>query len=224
MAVYIYTRVSTLDQVEGSSLAEQSRKCQGAAMMAGHEVAATFTDAGISGGVALAERPEGGKLAAMLRPGDVVIVAKIDRCFRSAADALTTVQGWQAEGVSLVVAEFGAEPVNANGTAKLLFGILAMVAEFEKGLIKERMTMGRAAKKAKGGHIGGSAPFGFRKVGQGKGAMLEPIPAEQAAIADMRDWQAEGLSLRTIAGKVQEVHGLTLSHLSVRAALARAAG
>lgn len=224
MAVYIYTRVSTLDQAEGTSLPEQARKCQGAAMMGGHDVAATFTDAGISGSVALAERPEGGKLVASLKPGDVVIVAKIDRCFRSAADALTTVQAWQAEGISLVVAEFGAEPVNANGTAKLLFGILAMVAEFERGLIRERMAGGRAAKKANGGHIGGSAPFGFRKVGAGKGAMLEPVPAEQAAIADMRVWSQEGQSLRQIAANVKEAHGFTVSHVAVRAALVRAAG
>ena len=114
--------------------------------------------------------------------GDTVVCNKIDRLFRSAADALTTVKEWQESGIDLIVVAFGADPVTANGTSKLMMGILSMVAEFERDLIRERMDEGRTAKKAKGGHIGGSAPFGYRKLGEGRGAMLEPVEAEQYAI------------------------------------------
>lgn len=223
MAVYGYTRVSTVDQVDGTSLDEQARKIEAIATVAGLAVDRIYTDAGISGSVPLSDRPEGGDMAATLRPGDTVIALKIDRLFRSATDALTTVKEWQDRGVNLIFVQFGAEPVNSNGTAKLLFGILSMTAEFERDLIRERLADGREAKKAKGGHIGGSAPFGYRKLGEGKGAMLEPIPSEQAAIDDMVKLRADGLSYRVIAEAVTAKHKVKVSHVAVGKALDRRA-
>jgi putative DNA-invertase from lambdoid prophage Rac len=55
-------------------------------------VAEFFTEAGVSGSVPLADRAEGRRLLAALQPGDVVITAKLDRAFRSAADALGTLE------------------------------------------------------------------------------------------------------------------------------------
>lgn len=215
MAVYIYTRVSTAEQVEGTSLEEQSRKCQGAAMIAGQDVTATFTDGAISGSVALSDRPEGGKLVAALVAGDTVIVSKIDRLFRSAADALATAEAWKAQGIALVVAEFGADPVTENGTSKLLFGILSMVAEFERGLIRERMADGRKAKKAKGGHIGGTAPFGFEKVGEGKAAMLKADPVQQETIAKARALVEGGMSIRKAVEALRDQGRECPSHVTM---------
>ena len=63
-----------------------------------------------------------------------------------------------------------------------------------------------------GEHIGGFGPFGFRKEGVGRAARLEPDPAQQAALA------AEGM-----ASAVRDQHGLAVSHVTVRAALAREA-
>ncbi|TKA96223.1 recombinase family protein [Cereibacter changlensis] len=223
MAVYIYTRVSTTDQIDGTSLDEQLRKAKGAAMMYSAEEPVTFTDAGISGSIALADRPEGRKLCDILQPNDTVIASKIDRLFRSASDALVTSQDWKARGILLVITEFGDKPVTENGTARLLFGILSMTAEFERELIRTRVREGRAAKKAKGGHIGGSAPFGYRKVGAGRGAYLEPVPTEQAAIARMVAMKAEGASLRAIAAQIEVEFDLKVSHVAVRNALTRAA-
>jgi DNA invertase Pin-like site-specific DNA recombinase len=102
--------------------------------------------------------------------------------------------------------------------------MLALVAEFERERIRERLVDGRTAKRRDGGHIGGSAPFGFRKIGAGRAARLEPDPAQQAALADMRKLAAEGVASRAIAVAVQERHGITVSHVTVRAALARDGG
>ncbi len=221
MAVYGLTRVSTLDQAEGTSLDEQERKIEAIATVAGLSVDRIFTDAGISGSVPLSERPAGGELVALLQPGDTVVCNKIDRLFRSAADALTTVKEWQESGIDLIVVAFGADPVTANGTSKLMMGILSMVAEFERDLIRERMDDGRAAKKAKGGHIGGSAPFGYRKLGEGRGAMLEPVQAEQRAIDRMVVLKAKGASLRRIADVIKSEFGVKVSHVAVKNALLR---
>lgn len=223
MAVFGITRVSTLDQADGTSLSEQARKIEAIATVAGLTVNHVYIDAGISGSVPLALRPQGGQMVAALQPGDTVIANKIDRLFRSAADALATVKDWQERGINLIVVAFGADPVTSNGTSKLMMGILSMVAEFERDLIRERMSDGREAKKAAGGHIGGSSPFGFALQGEGKGAMLSPIPAEQAAIDAMERMKGEGLSLRKIASAIEDQYGFTVSHVAVRNALSRRA-
>jgi DNA invertase Pin-like site-specific DNA recombinase len=221
MAVYGLTRVSTHSQIEGTSLEEQRRKIAAVAELAGFEVAEIFEDAGVSGSVPLAERPEGGRMAAILQTGDVVICTKIDRLFRSAADALATVEAWRKAGIDLIVADFGSDHVTESGTSMLLVGILAMVGDFERGLINERMAEGKAAKRAKGGHIGGAAPFGYRKEGEGKAAQLVPIPAEQLAIDTMQARRAAGDSLRKIAAHIEDRHGFRVSWKAVRNALER---
>ena len=53
-------------------------------MMKGWQVATFFVEAGVSGSVPLAERPEGKRLLEVVKPGDVVITPKLDRMFRSA--------------------------------------------------------------------------------------------------------------------------------------------
>ena len=54
-------------------------------------------------------------------------------------------------------------------------------------MIRERMTSGKKAKKAKGGHIGGKTPYGYRVVGRGREAVLEPVEQEQKVIGEVRE-------------------------------------
>ena len=75
MTVYGYVRVSTDRQVdEGVSLGAQERALQGYAMQHGLTLERVFVEQGVSGSTPIAERPEGAKLLAELRPGDVVLV------------------------------------------------------------------------------------------------------------------------------------------------------
>ncbi|WP_172294191.1 recombinase family protein [Pseudoruegeria sp. HB172150] len=220
METYVYRRVSSLDQIEGTSLNEQSRKCLATAVIGDLVVTRTFTDAGISGATPLCERPAGADMLATVQPGDTIIAYKIDRLFRNSADALSTVEEWKKLGIQLIIADFGADPVTENGTSKLLFGILSMVAEFERDILRQRVSEGRAAKKAAGGHIGGSAPFGYRKLGKGRDAILEAIPAEQEAIKSMVAMQERGMTLREISAALK-ADGHQLSHVSVGKVLKR---
>lgn len=221
MAVYGYIRVSTAEQAtdDRSSLDTQRAKISAVAVLAGMTLDRVFEEPGVSGGTALAQRPAGRELLASLRRGDTVIVAKLDRAFRNAADALTTADAWKQQGIDLIIADMGTEPVTNNGVSKMFFGMLALVAEFERERIKERVADGRAAKRAAGGHIGGTAPFGFRKVGEGRAAKLEPVPEQQDAIRTMRGLAEQGTSLRKIAAAVHYQHGFKVSHLAVRTAL-----
>ncbi len=193
-----YCRVSTAEQAADgrTSLASRENAVRGVALIHAIEHVEIYSDPGVSGAVPLNERPGGARLAAALEPGVLVVASKLDRVFRSASDALQTVDSWKRCGVDLVLVDLGAEPVSANGSSKLFFGILASVAEFEKSRIAERMNEGRAGKRARGGHIGGSVPYGYRKVGEGRGAMLEPDEAEQAIVASIKNLRASGCAYR----------------------------
>ena len=192
-----YVRCSTDEQINGTSPGEQERVIRGIAMAKGADSfdVGIYADLGVSGAMPLAQRPQGGEMLANMQRGDTVIACKMDRLFRSASDALATAEQFKRAGVHLILVDMGMEPVTENGTAKMFFGMLALVAEFERDRIAERMQDGRRAKKKQGGCIG-QVPYGFRKVGQGKESRLEPIPEEQDIITfarelakDLTPWQ-----------------------------------
>ena len=183
----LYARVSTAEQAADgtSSIEEQIRRGKAIAMLRGssgpYDVL-TFEDRGVSGSIPLAERPAGAEMLAAANKGDCIVAAKLDRLFRSAIDALKTADDLKKRGIDLVLIDMGADPVTSTGAAKLFFGLLSLVAEFERGRIAERIGEGRRAKKAKGGCIGGLPPYGYRTVGSGKAAMLVPNETEQEAV------------------------------------------
>ena len=218
MAVYGYVRVSTQEQVAGTSLEEQQRRIEGVAMARGEAVEHVFAEPGVSGSIPLERRPSGRTLCDRLTNGDVLIVAKLDRAFRSAADALARADAWRQAGVQLVVADMGSDPVTGNGVAKMFFGMLALVAEFERERLLERTRDGKRSKRARGGHIGGRAPFGYRVEGTGKESLLLPVQDQQDALQTIRRL-AGRVSLRAIAATVEELHGVRISHEAVRRVL-----
>ena len=102
MRVFGYSRVSTSEQAdEGVSLAAQQQQIAGYAMMKGWSVDEHFVERGVSGSIPLVDRPEGGRMLATIGKNDVVVTAKLDRAFRSAADALTVLEELKAQGVGL---------------------------------------------------------------------------------------------------------------------------
>lgn len=222
MTTYAYTRVSTTEQVDGTSLDEQERKARGVAMIRGEEITEVFSDAGVSGSVPLEDRPAGKKLLDVLKKGDTLIVAKLDRIFRNATDALVRSDAFKDKGIKLILVDMGNDPVTENGTGRIFFGMLALVAEFERHRILERTDNGRQAKRAKGGHIGGTAPFGFKVVGLGKDAHLVPVEDQQFAIRDILALSAEGYSLRRIAQHIHVGYGFHISHEAVRRIITQA--
>ena len=188
---YIYARVSTQDQAEDgtTSISEQLRKGHALATMRGVPEAdvADFIDAGVSGTIALHERPAGKEMLASAQRGDVLVAAKLDRMFRSASDALVTAKLLQERGVDLILIDLGIEPVTSNGVAKLFFGMLAVFADFERDRINERTKDGIRAKREKNGFLGGNPPFGFRVEGKGREARLVPDEREREIIRMVRE-------------------------------------
>jgi putative DNA-invertase from lambdoid prophage Rac len=224
--VYGYCRVSTDRQADsGISLDEQERKLEARCQENGWHLEHVYVDAGVSGSTPLAKRPQGARLLSALRPGDVMIAAKMDRCFRSAFDALATIEGFKRRKISLWLLDLGGD-VSGNGISELIMTVLAAVAQFERSLISERIKDAKRNLRRGNKHQGGKRPFGwqFGEVnGHGRARELVPDDAEQAAIADIVSMRGAGATLMDIRDTLRG-RGFAISHQSVANILARQEG
>ena len=133
MTVYGYARVSTAGQAAyGNSLEDQIAKLS--------EAGATEIYSEHYTGTKM-NRPEFDKVTALLKSGDTLIVTKLDRFARTAADGYTTIKDLMDKGVSVNVLNMGL--VNNTTTGVLLLQILLAFAEFERNMIVERTTSGK---------------------------------------------------------------------------------
>lgn len=188
-------------------------------MARGTPLTQMYEDRGVHGYVPFEARPAGSKLCEALRPGSAVVVSKLHYVFRSAAEALAICNEWQRKGIALVVADFGGEPVNLDGAAKMFFSMLTMTAEFERERMLDRPATTRTVSSLHGGRVGSVAPFGFRIDGEGENTRLVEDPDQQRAIHTMIRLRPE-MSLRAVADEVFKRHGIRISHEGVRQVLA----
>ena len=156
-----YCRVSTDSQADsGLSIDEQQTKIKARCVENGWQLERVYVDAGVSGGIPVGQRPEGARLLNTVRPGDVVVAAKMDRMFRSAANALHVIEDSKKRRISLWLLDLGND-CSGNGISELIVTILAAVAQFERGLISERIKDAKRSARRQNKHLGGTAPFGF---------------------------------------------------------------
>ena len=97
---------------------------------------------------AMTDRPGLAKALDQLRAGDALVVWKLDRIGRSLGHVVELVAGLQARQIGLKVLTGGIDTTSSTG--RLVFGIFATLAEFERDLIRERTTAGLAAARARG--------------------------------------------------------------------------
>lgn len=213
MTTYGYTRVSTLEQVDNSSMLDQRRVINGLAMTHNLEVHTFIKDGGVSGSVPFLDRLK--DKGVELERGDVVIVAKLDRYSRDLEDALASMRWCKENGVRLIINGHGDVTDEGNLVSRLMFEIMGAFAGHERRVIRQRMGDGREAKRAAGGHIGGSAPFGYRVVGVGRDAVLVEDKEGQQALAMAREMRLAGMSFRKIAAALP----VAVSYEAVRKAL-----
>lgn len=218
MKVYGYTRVSHARQLREDQLSLKSQKSQikAYAELKGWELELPpFEERAISGAIGLEKRPKGKRLLEELGPGDVVIVAKLDRMFRNILDALNTLEDLKKRGVSLHIIDLGGD-VTGNGISKLMFTILGAFAEAERDRIGERIKDAKASMRQQGKFQGGKVDFGYRVDDDG---YLVEVPAQQAALKDMFTLRKEGMSYRTISERINRKYyndGVKISHEGVR--------
>lgn len=193
-----YIRVSTTKQAaEGVSLDAQRARIEAAAAAAGLELVAVFADEGLSGKRA-DNRPElQAALNAVTAAGGVLLVYSLSRMSRSVADTLAIASQLEKSGADLVSLSESIDTSSAAG--RMMFRMLATLAEFERELIGERTAGAMAHKKAAGERVGG-IPFGKQLAADG--IRLEDNAAEQAIIAMVRELKAAGESTRRIADRL----------------------
>lgn len=162
---YIYTRVSTAMQVEGFSLEAQRTRLLKFADYKELEVVGEYSDKGRSG-KNIKGRPEFQQMLKDIENGkdkiSFVLVFKLSRFGRNAADVLTSLQKLQDYGVNLICAEDGLD--SSHGTGKLMIQILSAVAELERDNIRVQTMEGRLQKAREGKWNGGFAPYGYKLV------------------------------------------------------------
>ncbi|MBM7326584.1 recombinase family protein [Agrobacterium sp. S2] len=109
-----------------------------------------FTDHGISG--ASNERPGLQQAMDMLQKGDTLVVWRLDRLGRSLVNLVEHVSDLGQQGVEFRSLTESIDTSSSGG--KLLFHMIAALAEFERSLISERTKAGMAAAKLRGKHVG----------------------------------------------------------------------
>lgn len=150
-----YLRVSTTEQADtGAGLAAQRAAIAAYATAHLLSVDAEYVDAGVSGSVAPAQRPELVKALDVLRAArsGVLLVAKSDRCARKASDLLALCAQAEAQGWHVVAVDGSVDMTTSHG--RFLTTVMAGVAELERDMIRSRTRDALAAKRAAGVRLG----------------------------------------------------------------------
>ena len=160
---YLYTRVSTSMQVDGYSLDAQRDKLRKYAAYEDMIVAGEYSDEGFSG-KNIQGRQEFQRMLNDIQDGkdDVsyVLVFKLSRFGRNAADVLNSLQLMQDFGVNLICVEDGID--SSKDAGKLMISVLSAVAEIERENIRTQTMAGREQKAREGKWNGGFAPYGYK--------------------------------------------------------------
>ena len=209
---YIYIRVSTSMQVEGYSLEAQRERLTKFADFQDIEIVREYCDAGKSG-KNITGRPEFSQMlndVAEDRDGvNFILVFKLSRFGRNAADVLNSLQYIQDFGVNLICVEDGIDSSKDSG--KLTITVLSAVAEIERENILVQTMEGRRQKAREGKWNGGQAPFGYTLDSKNSTLVVNPEEAEIVRII-FNKFVNEGLGAERICDYLNQ-HGYTKKKL-----------
>ena len=163
--VYIYTRVSTTMQIDDYSLDAQKARMKAYADFNNYQIVGEYEDAGKSG-KSIEGRASFCRMMEDIKSGKdgvaYVLVFKLSRFGRNAADVLSTLQVMQDFCVNLICVEDGID--SSKDAGKLMISVLSAVAEIERENIRVQTMEGRIQKAREGRWNGGFAPYGYRLV------------------------------------------------------------
>jgi DNA invertase Pin-like site-specific DNA recombinase len=126
-----------------------------------------------------------------------VVVAKLDRLFRSVADAANVIDDFDKRGIRLVAIAESFDMTSPYGRA--MAQMASVFVELERAMVRERTCSAMSVKRKRGERISGHGPFGWDF---GPGGQLVETAREQKIIARMRRMQAESMSFRGIASRL----------------------
>lgn len=179
MNTALYIRVST----EGQCTDSQEQELKGYCRQRGWKDLTRYVD---KIGGAKASRPQLDQLMQDIRAGKVerLLVFKLDRLGRSLTHLALILDELNRLKVPLIASSQGIDTSDDNPAGRLQLGVLMAVAEFERGIIKERVNAGLAATKARGVQLGRPATINGRA-------------------DEVKGLKAQGLGLRAIARQLE---------------------
>jgi len=221
-----YIRVSTAGQVEdGVSLDAQQARIAAWCLANDYDLAELFIDAGISGKRA-DNRPELQRaIDTACQSGCVLVVYSLSRLARSTKDTITISERLDKAGADLVSLSEKIDTTSAAG--KMVFRMMAVLAEFERDLVSERTTAAMAHKRSKGERVSRHIPYGYDL--DEDGVNLVANEDEQRVLELVAELRERGLSLRKIAAELTRRQvttkngNTTWTHSTVQGILKRAA-
>lgn len=199
---YIYTRVSTIIQVDGFSLDAQEEEIRAYAKMCNINIVGKYSDEGKSGKNA-EHRPAFNQMMKDIRNKKdnvrYVLVFKLSRFARNTSDTAKYLQELASFGVGLLGVKDGIDTSTATG--KMIANIMGAVAEMELENIHEQTLAGRQQKARSGLWNGAQAPFGYSIVDK----KLVICPEEAEIVKEIfRLYTEEGQTIQYITKKLND--------------------
>ncbi|MBO1333792.1 recombinase family protein [Streptomyces sp. VRA16 Mangrove soil] len=151
----IYDRLSRLFAEEAPD--HRITACKAYAAQRGWKVVHIATDTNVSGASRLEDRPGMREVLSWLPRADYVLAAKLDRYARSVLEFQRLLDAAKSTSTTVVTADGVVSPENAS----IIINVLAAFAEYERDMIKARITDSKKHFRARGNHLGGLAPYGY---------------------------------------------------------------
>lgn len=193
-----YIRVSTMGQADdGVSLDAQREKIAAWCLANGHELAAVHVDAGLSGKRSDNRPALQAALDDVCRRHGVLVVYSLSRLARSTKDTLDISEKLERSAADLVSLSEKIDTTSAAG--KMVFRMLAVLAEFERDLVAERTSCAMQHKRHRG-ELVGRVPYGFDLAADG--VQLVENPGEQRVLELVTELRQAGYSMRQIADEL----------------------
>ncbi len=203
------------------SLAAQRSRIASWCDATGAELAEVIEDAGVSGTRILADRPSGARIASLLTARnpevDTVVIARLDRLGRDAAETLSYLRQFAKGSLGLVSVADRIDLGTPQGRA--MAQMSAVFAELERELIAQRTADALGELRSRG-QVYGAVPYGFQR----NGNYLIPHDTEQRILARIGKMRSRGHSYNRIARSlngsgVRAKRGGRWSSMSVRSVL-----
>ena len=194
-----YTRVSTDGQAtDGVSLEAQQARIRAWCEANGYALLALHVDAGLSGCRSDNRPGLQSALAEACKSRAAFVVYSLSRLARSTKDAIAISERLGKSGADLVSLSERIDTTTAAG--KMVFRMLAVLAEFERDQVAERTKGALAHLRNQGKRISGKIPYGYDLALDGEN--LVSNPKEQSGLQLIQKLRAKGLGRRRIASQL----------------------
>ncbi|WP_328300056.1 recombinase family protein [Streptomyces sp. NBC_00435] len=177
--VIIYIRLSR-DSDTSTSVASQTATCEAYAAQQGWRVLFIAEDVDVSGASRLEAREGMAKVLAALDEADFVLAAKLDRYARSVLEFSRLLRAADGSDATLITADGALNP----DTSRFMVNLLSSFAEYERDVIKARITASKKHLRSVGRWLGGAAPYGYKLIKRDGGTYLDIDPEAAAIVRD----------------------------------------